>query len=150
MLEAKEQSGTWSLATHRRLSDALALFSGNEVEILIKMIIQRMSEEDASDREIFKLTQLCTMMHQKRLPRCTQMWEQNKDSLMKIKEKTKETPLGPAINRLVTSLYGITPVRRTVHSPSPPADIIGGVFRPTPVCITAKLQPHARTPVPRK
>lgn len=154
MSEARKPSGTWSLATHRRLSDALALFTSEYVEKFVEIIISRMIDPDTAEGEIFKLTQLCTMMHQKRVPRIVQLWERYKDKLDLVKQRNKETSLGQTINRLISSLYiaGTTPMRHAVTSASPPPSLgvaMGITYKPTPICVTAKRVMYARTPVPR-
>jgi hypothetical protein len=63
--EAKDPAGTWSLATHSRINDAMSLSSNSDIETFMSAMTQEILCSDNRDGECFKLAQFCTMAKQK-------------------------------------------------------------------------------------
>jgi hypothetical protein len=105
LLEAQNDTGTWSLATHQRISQAR---QEDDVSDLDARVLDRICVPDIPIRERFKLAQLCTMVNQKGFPSVSELFARSRDSLTTMLELANHDPLGPAISRLITSLFSET------------------------------------------
>jgi hypothetical protein len=102
--EARDPLGTWSLATHQRVNESIASSAPENTDRFLTAVVTRLLSADATMCERFKLAQLCTMCHQK-LPTHDAAFVRQQAALMELAETYREDPLGPAVAKLITSLF---------------------------------------------
>jgi hypothetical protein len=107
LVEAQKEAGTWSLMTHRRVSDILPGMGRQDLEIFLGRVCARLVASDATMGERFKLAQLCTMLYQKVLPGSSidKIYADYKEMFLKVADNYRNEPLGQALGKLLTSLY---------------------------------------------
>jgi hypothetical protein len=142
--EAREPTGTWSLATHQRVLESLNGFRSGDFDPFFAEIIERFLSPDATMGERFKLAQLCTMCHQKVGAKCDPLFLRWRESLLQMADSHREDPLGPAVSKLIASLF--TPPHPADRRASPAPMIVPSV---TLGKITSKKRvASSLTPVP--
>jgi hypothetical protein len=105
LVEARSGSGTWSLATHRRITEMISGFRPADFEVFLGPVLERLCAQEAPIDERFKLCQLCTMVHQKASSVTLEIFDRARTDLMEVLAQTESAPLGRPISRLVFSLF---------------------------------------------
>jgi hypothetical protein len=103
--EAKSPSGTWTLATHSRITDSLSQSPDSDIEFFMSAIIKRIISPESAEGERFKLAQLCTMARQKQFSHINQVFIRYKNDLINTATNGQTSPLGVAIAQLIQSLF---------------------------------------------
>jgi hypothetical protein len=116
--EAKSSTGTWTLATHSQVDDALAQSPASDVELFMSEVIKRIISPESEQGERFKLSQLCTMARQKQYSNVDQVFIRYKNDLQATARTVPDSPLGHAAARLIESLFQERPARppRTIQA----------------------------------
>jgi hypothetical protein len=102
LLEAQNPSGTWSLATHKRVN---AMVHERDVGAFLTQILQRICNPDVEIEERFKLAQLCTMCHHKGFASSAEIFGKYKDRLDVVMDQSRPHPLGAPVCKLLGSLF---------------------------------------------
>jgi hypothetical protein len=135
LLEARNPSGTWSLATHKRISDWV---HERDIGTFLANILDRICNPEVEMEERFKLAQLCTMCHHKGFASSTDIFARYKDRLTVVMDESRPHPLGGAVCKLLGSLFA-PPTRpagslnRPVVRPRGPAKCTTPSIRMTPL-----------------
>jgi hypothetical protein len=103
--EARDPAGTWSLATHGRVRDCVHGWPAEDVDLFLTQIVDRFVAPDTSMGERFKLAQLCTMCNQAGPGKVSATFSHCRDRILGTAEAQVKGPLGPAITKLISSLY---------------------------------------------
>jgi hypothetical protein len=109
--EAKSPTGTWTLATHSQVDDALLQSPASDVEHFMSEVIKRIISPESEQGERFKLSQLCTMARQKQYLNVEQVFIRYKNDLQATARAVPNSPLGHAAARLIESLFQERPQR---------------------------------------
>jgi hypothetical protein len=107
--EAKSPAGTWTLATHGKITSALFRLSSEDVKLFMTSVVQRLIAEDASSSERYKLAQICTMCRNKRSPAIDAVLLRYQQQITNLMETLDTDCLAPAITKLLASLYAERP-----------------------------------------
>jgi hypothetical protein len=116
--EAQTDSGTWLLATHNRLVDALSGMTPEIFESFLTRIIEALVSPTALGRERFKLAQICTLCRGKQCPRVGDILQHFKTELLAARAPLGD-PLDEPIAKLLDSLFEPTKIAR-----SPPVLVV--------------------------
>jgi hypothetical protein len=128
LLEAKNDSGTWSLVTHKRITSIVdARWSGP----FLQTILDQLCQPDIGINERFKLAQLSTALRRRGYDSSKEILDKYKHRLEQVMEIAKPEPLGSPVCKLIESLY--------VDKPAPK------VFMTRPI---PKMLPYHSAPPP--
>lgn len=134
MEEAKSNSGTWKLATHTKLRDAVEEFGADDANRFVDAIMKTILSEQ-SDLTRFKLAQICTMLHCLKLPVFEGVFG-NYETLLFLKYSSLEgdSELGRAAVRLLKSLFidEVAKSRRTSSYQKPLPQVVPITMRVSP------------------
>jgi hypothetical protein len=103
--EAKDPSGTWSLATHGRVREAILRLSVPDIEHFLTHVLDRLIMPDLTMRERLKLAQLCKMCYHACTGKVNTIFKKYQEQLLEMASEHSTDSLGPAVSKLVKSLY---------------------------------------------
>jgi hypothetical protein len=134
--ESENTSGTWSLATHSRLTAFLGESPSDTINCFTLEITKRLINPACSPVQRFKFAQLCTTVRRLSPPAC-EIFDTFRSELMEVAARAGD-PIDIATAKLVNSLYAplasarparpqsstpvsrLIPVRRRVIAVTPP------------------------------
>jgi hypothetical protein len=101
--ESKTTAGTWSLASHNRLTAFLAKATPEEADFFGYQIVHNLTTPETGSLQRFKLAQLCTTLRRS-CPRMNAIFHEFQTDILSVAART-EDPLDPAISKLLNSLF---------------------------------------------
>jgi hypothetical protein len=115
--ESKSSTGTWSLATHNRLTAFISVSTADEIIFLIDAITKELISPDCGSSARFKLAQLCTTVR-RACPAIAPRFTEFQEELAAVAARTAD-PLDSAISKLLGSLFEPVNPGRSVPRPGP-------------------------------
>jgi hypothetical protein len=135
LAEAKTMTGTWLLATHNRVLDALPELRPDEFECFFIRIINAMTAPDAPGRERFKSAQIYTLYCSQQCPRVDDILVRFKTEIMAATASHGD-PLDQPIAKLFLAFYEQAKWMKS----SPTLVVRCRVMRPNPIKETQHIQ----------